>query len=1048
MEKRELFSIIRRRLYWIATAEALFLLLGFLSVGLILSAFGIGLTLFLPVGFLLSIAYLIIRILNHHTDYKIALLVEKSHPEMKERLISLVELEGKSFEREGYSQFLMERLREEVGELLKGVKIKEVIGLRSFPFRFFYLSSLIFLFLFSLFTTDYLKEWLGEKFPPLFVVYPGDTQYFEGTKPIVYLSLFGGSNATLYLMKGKETLVFSSSGDQVIKFDLPPLKIGDYKYFVRVEESTSDTYKLSILEIPYFKYLSVRIRYPPYTGLGEEIFDEPTFLTPLEGSRLIFGGEFEGADSFKVFLDDEVYAKIENITFNFDFTAKDPTLVSFEFYTANLNRKGLRKIRVNPIHDSPPSVHITEPAGDIEVPEDMRVFIRGYAEDDLGLKSSQLVYVFEDTGRIFIKEFKPGTLLDSLGIDFDLTTLSLLPGDEVYVYLEVEDIKGQRAKSSEIRIRFPTPEEIYEEFAEATESGERFASSLMEKARKMVERIEEIEELFKREKSVDWAKREKVREILQEQKKLLGELEERLRELEEDLEKFGASASLDYELLEKIEEVRQLFEETMTEELRKALERLEEALKKLNPKDIEKALYELKINEEMLKESLERTAEILKRYRQELELERLAELAERLASMQRELLERMERAESSEELTQLAKEEELLREELKELQKRMEELGEEIEDDTTVSESLKEISEEEVGQASSLMQSASQSLSSGDKSNAMKSGRMAEMKLGQIAMKLKNLRESLVGSRMAELLEEMQGVLGELLFLSEEQEELISKLSGGMDPLELASKEEGIRRGAERIMEQLVEISKKTFFVSPRLIATVSQAAKRMEGARDMMKELRQGPALRIAEEGLLLLNLAAYQLLQSQSACSKGCSSTGFEEAMQQMAQAAQMQASIMRQSQSLLPLPLPSTEELARIAAEQEAVRRMIEEIRESLMSEEGLLRALEAAEKEAEEVKRELEEGRLTREIIRKQERILSRLLEAQRSIRKRGFRRERISRPGKEYMKTPPPELQLAKERERIRRALLDLRRRDYPPEIKRLIEAYYKTLLED
>ncbi|MEO0157841.1 MAG: hypothetical protein ABIM59_03840, partial [candidate division WOR-3 bacterium] len=78
---------------------------------------------------------------------------------------------------------------------------------------------------------------------------------------------------------------------------------------------------------------------------------------------------------------------------------------------------------------------------------------------------------------------------------------------------------------------------------------------------------------------------------------------------------------------------------------------------------------------------------------------------------------------------------------------------------------------------------------------------------------------------------------------------------------------------------------------------------------------------------------------------------------------------------------------------------------------------------------------------------QQNIYTRLLEAQESIRKQDYNPKRESETARPYTPVPPPPIA----KEEIRKSLLEAARQEefwrYPPEMQKLIKAYYRTLLE-
>src|SRR5262245_19386497 len=130
-----------------------------------------------------------------------------------------------------------------------------------------------------------------------------------------------------------------------------------------------------------------------------------------------------------------------------------------------------------------------------------------------------------------------------------------------------------------------------------------------------------------------------------------------------------------------------------------------------------------------------------------------------------------------------------------------------------------------------------------------------------------------------------------------------------------------------------------------------------------------------------------------------------------------------------------------MSRLAAEQRALS---ETLRKALGESGGGSETLGRLDKTLDEMQQTMEElsqGRLTPETTNRQERILSRLLDAQRSARRRDFEERRTSRPGV-IVGTPtsPPPLPpgLVKAPSAVREDLLRSASERYPAEYEALI----------
>jgi hypothetical protein len=81
------------------------------------------------------------------------------------------------------------------------------------------------------------------------------------------------------------------------------------------------------------------------------------------------------------------------------------------------------------------------------------------------------------------------------------------------------------------------------------------------------------------------------------------------------------------------------------------------------------------------------------------------------------------------------------------------------------------------------------------------------------------------------------------------------------------------------------------------------------------------------------------------------------------------------------------------------------------------------------------------------MQKQQRILSRMLDAQRSINRRDYDPERESRPGADVARRSPSEIptDLLRETDRLRLDLLKAEADRYPAQYRAFIESYLRSL---
>jgi hypothetical protein len=176
----------------------------------------------------------------------------------------------------------------------------------------------------------------------------------------------------------------------------------------------------------------------------------------------------------------------------------------------------------------------------------------------------------------------------------------------------------------------------------------------------------------------------------------------------------------------------------------------------------------------------------------------------------------------------------------------------------------------------------------------------------------------------------------------------------------------------------------------------------------------------------------------------------------MKQLQELAGAQGQINEQSLKLMPgeggKPLQMSgrqQHLKRLAAEQRAIQEAFENMHEQYGDSKSLGRMGNIGE-EMREVVKDLEKMRVDRKTIERQQRILTRMLDAQKSVREKEYSRERKAETGKQYARKSPDENQESIDRKlkQLQTELLKALREGYNPDYEKVIEEYFKTLNQE
>jgi hypothetical protein len=145
-----------------------------------------------------------------------------------------------------------------------------------------------------------------------------------------------------------------------------------------------------------------------------------------------------------------------------------------------------------------------------------------------------------------------------------------------------------------------------------------------------------------------------------------------------------------------------------------------------------------------------------------------------------------------------------------------------------------------------------------------------------------------------------------------------------------------------------------------------------------------------------------------------------------------------------------LQQAAEMARLAGEQGMVRKSLEQLAKEAANAGQLSKILGDLNRIAQdmrEVQTDLAQGNVNPETLRKQERILSRLLDSQRSARERDYEKKRKSESGTNITKRSPGNIDVTTQegRTRLRQDLLKAMEEGYSRDYEEVIKKYFEAL---
>lgn len=723
---------------------------------------------------------------------------------------------------------------------------------------------------------------------------------------------------------------------------------------------------------------------------------------------------------------------------------------------------GRFRYRVTALPDAPPALVVQLPQGDVDLPAGQQIPLDVLAQDDLGLTELKLQTRKDPDSPwadLPLARFDRRPREARVESRWDASSLGLLPGQSAsfrFVLFDDNAFSGRGSAVSPIfELRFPSLADLYEQVDRGQSETQKSLEKAADQARELQKSLEKLARQQPRAEqtpSASFERGEDLRSAMERQQEIGRHIEDAARQLSRSLEQAAERQAFDQDLSRKLQQIGELMKQIQSEEFKEALRRMQKALENMDRQQAERNVPEWRARNEDILKSLERTVALLEKLRQEEKLQAMAERAKALEAQQNAM--NREHKESAgrkpSDRSDLAERQRKAAEESRSLAKEASEAAGRRE--SAEKEQLEKAAEELGQEAAPAQQEAAEAAAGAQGAKAETKGQAASQALSRAAERLKGMSAAAQQEQAQLDLAAVRRAAQDLVSLQRAGE---GALSSGLALPEKADRQTDLSEGTSRVADSLFQLSRETPFISPRLSRSLGRA---INGLMSSSKDLSSGNRSRGEESGraaLQSLNEAVLELRATEGAmCDKPGAGKKGQSGMQAMGDLGRRQSDLNRQSRSLtqrlseqMRLSAGDSDQMRRLAEEQARIRGELEEIQRQEQSKQELLGRLDQAQKEMKEVEEVLRQGAMDGDLEEKQTRILSRLLDAQRSVNRRDYDPQRESRSGDDAQRAGPAELpaDLLRQSDRFRQDLLKSELDRYPTQYRAFVEAYLRLL---
>ena len=835
----------------------------------------------------------------------------------------------------------------------------------------------------------------------------------------------------------------------------------------------SSTYTLRVIPRPVVKTFRVELDYPDYTGRRNEVLDNTGDMSIPEGTSVRWVFSTEAADSVELFFGEnkQTAQRDTRDRFVLEKTIHDGGSYAIGLANTYMYSNDTLRYWMQVIPDAYPKISV-EAATDSS--DHKYVFFLGNASDDYGISRTAFHYTLEkqdeqghyresDTGTDKVPFTRAGNQA-AFTYAFDMNRFALQPGDRITYYFETWDndgVHGPKATRTGImQFAVPTLDELKDTRDANNDAVEEGLEKVLDELQDIRKDTRDLQEKFIQKKDLNWEDKKNVEDLLKRQ----NQLQEQLNQLQENFQK-NLDMQQEYmqpeqQILEKQQQLQELFEEVMDEEMKQLYEELQKLLEELSREESLQEMEQMDLNNKELENELDRMLELFKQLQLEQQMQETIDELNELAEEQLELSEES-KDKQSDVMDNIDKQEDINKqfEEISKDLEKLQEMNEDLENPKEMGDS-----EQQQQEISEHLEQSMEQLQNNKQKQASEQQQQAGEKMQQMAQQMQDQMQQQQQEQQQEDMRALSQLLDNLLKLSLDQEDLIYELqqTKAANPryVELMNEQQRIKEDTRMVEDSLLALSKRVPDISSFVLREMAAVNKNLGGSLDALHERGTNQAnvyqqyTMTGYNNLALMLDEVLQQLQQQMAQSmpgsQMCQKPGGSSELPSMSEMQkQLNEQLQQMKGQMSQGPKPGerqgmSQQLAQMAQQQAALREALQQLADELgggNTEDGkLAKELREIADQMDKTEEDIVNKRLTEETLKRQEEILTRLLEAQDADRQRKTDNERQSNTADAQQREMPPALE---EYLRKRQAELD-QYKTVAPELK----PYYKQLVEE
>jgi hypothetical protein len=837
----------------------------------------------------------------------------------------------------------------------------------------------------------------------------------------------------------------------------------------------SEEYRITVSERPSLLSFDVNLHYPSYLNKPSEGLSNVGNLSVPEGTTVEWDFNTSSTKSLSIRFENDsaLYKAKESNGEHFQIRRAVRKSSQYQVSLKNDETTNADKIGyyINVIPDKFPVLNL-------ENFQDTTLYnylvLGGSISDDYGFSQLKMFYSVKRANDDKPSQpkgipipFNKTVNTQSFFFQWYVDSLKLTPGDKIEYYAQVWDNDGvngaKSARSRSIQFTVPSKDQLEAEIKKSEQETQNQMQSAMKKAQTLQKDLDNLDNRLKTNKELDFKEQKQIEEVLRKREELMKELQalqEKNQNANEKAKQFNQQSP---EMQSKLDQLQKLMNELMDKDTDKLYKELKKLLEQKQSERMSSLMEKLRNKENNLEKELERTMKLLKQMQMEQKMENLVEKLDDLAEKEETLADKSqenEKNKSSEDKKGkndgLKKEQEDIEGEFKKAQENMkevEEMGEELEQPI-------DSQKEEQKNASEQMEQSKEQLDKQQNSKASESQKKAAKSMKKMSQSMSEQMEAAEMEQMQENLDALRDILENLITLSFDQETLMKDFRGVslQDPrfIKLGQQQLKLKDDAKIVEDSLYALAGRVVQIQSFITRELNDMKSYMDESVKSIKDRQINVATSKQQFSMTSMNNLALMLsdvfnqMQQQMAMAmpgsgkgKKGKQKGEQEGMGEMQEKLNGQIKKLGQGKEGQG---GNSEQLARMAAQQAAIRKMIQDLMESQKGTEvgkQMGKELQEISEKMDETETDLVNKRVTPELIKRNQEITTRLLESEKAMKEQDEDEQRKAQSAKQLPRQPPAAFEKYIREKEKQTELLRTIPPTFSPFYKREVDTYFR-----